>query len=107
MTQMVPFRYVEFYDVPRCIALQYRDKLILLQSAFDDAIDEYPGDYSVYILPQSAEESLRAGSWDFLNHTPMESIGKVRINDVVFDSTKRKELDASILGSLISDDRTL
>lgn len=41
MNEMTPFRYVEFYDVPRCIALNYRDKLFLLQSAFDESVDVY------------------------------------------------------------------
>ncbi len=47
---MVPFRYVDYYDVPRTIALRYKGKLFLLQSAFDDKLDEYPDNYSVYEL---------------------------------------------------------
>jgi hypothetical protein len=53
MTKMTSFQYVEFYDVPRCIALRYRDKLFLLQSAFDESLDDYPSSYSIYILPDS------------------------------------------------------
>jgi len=48
---MVPFRYVEFYDVLRLIALSYKGKLLLLQSAFSDTLDEYPNVYSVYDYP--------------------------------------------------------
>jgi hypothetical protein len=39
---MTSFRYVEFYDYPRYIVLNYRGKLVLLQSAFDEERDDYP-----------------------------------------------------------------
>jgi hypothetical protein len=99
MTQMTPFQYVEFYDVPRFIVLRYRGKLFLLQSAFDDDLDEYPDSYSVYVLPEWAKDSVRKGSWEFLSNTQMTCIGHIQVKDVVFDPTKRKELDASILDS--------
>lgn len=51
MAEMVPFRFVEFYDVPRSIVVRHRGRLFLLQSAFDDEIDNYPDRYSVYMLP--------------------------------------------------------
>jgi hypothetical protein len=97
---MTPFQYVEFYDVPRCIALRYRGKLFLLQSAFDEELDDYPASYSIYVLPESVRDSLTRGSWEFLSNIPITCIGHVQINDVVFDSSKRKELDASFLDEL-------
>jgi len=39
---------VEFYDVPRCIALRYGKRLFLLQSAFDEGLDDYESSYSIY-----------------------------------------------------------
>jgi hypothetical protein len=59
-SNLVPFRYVEFYDVPRAIALRYKGKLLLLDSPFDDKLDEYPDSYSVYELPESVEPSFPA-----------------------------------------------
>jgi hypothetical protein len=103
MSAMASFRYIEFYDVPRAIALRYKGKLLLLQSAFDEELDEYPDSYSVYVLPESVEDSLKKGSWEFLSNTPMTCIGHVQVGDVVFDSSKRKELDASFLDSLIAE----
>ena len=50
MAEMTPFTYGGFYDVPRCISLRYRGRRFLLQSAFDDDLDEYPTDYSVYLV---------------------------------------------------------
>jgi hypothetical protein len=103
MAKMIPFRYVEFYDVPRCITLRYGERLFLLQSAFDEGLDDYPTSYSVYLLPQAVEDSLKKGSWEFLSNTPMTCLGHVQIDEVVFDSSKRKELDASFLDSFIAD----
>jgi hypothetical protein len=100
MVEMTPFQYVEFYDVPRCIVLRHRGKLFLLQSAFDESIDDYPANYSIYVLPESVENLLQKGSWDFLANTPMTYIGHVQVGDVVFDPSKRLELDASFLDGL-------
>jgi hypothetical protein len=100
MAQMTPFRYVEFYDVPRSIAVHYRGRLLLLQSAFDEQLDDYPGTYSVYALPESSEDSLNEGSWGFLERTPMICIGQIQVNSVEFDPSKRKELDPSCLDGL-------
>jgi len=103
MAKMTSFQYVEFYDVPRCIALHYRGRLFLLQSAFDENLDDYPSSYSIYILPDSVKASLRSGEWEFLRDTKMTCVGQIRIDQVVFDATKRKELDASILDSFAAD----
>jgi hypothetical protein len=103
MGKMTPFQYVEFYDVPRCITLRYRERLFLLQSAFDEGLDDYPTSYLVYVLPESVEAQLKKGSWEFLSKTPTTCIGHVEVDDMVFDSSKRKELDASFLDSLIDE----
>jgi hypothetical protein len=103
MTKMTSFQYVEFYDVPRCIALRYRDKLFLLQSAFDESLDDYPSSYSIYILPDLVKDSLLRGTWEFLSTTKMTCIGQIRIDQVVFDPSKRKELDAAILDGFMVD----
>jgi len=94
---------VEFYDVPRCIALRYGKRLFLLQSAFDEGLDDYESSYSIYELPESAEDSLKEGLWDFVGKTPMTCIGHVQVREVVFDSSTRKELDASLLDELVAD----
>jgi hypothetical protein len=72
-----------------------------MQSAFDENLDDYPSNYSIYLLPESIEHFLRKGSWDFLENTPMTYIGQIRIDHVTFDPSKRKELDASILDTLV------
>lgn len=54
------FQYVDFYDVPRTIILSIRGKWILLQSAFDEAQDDYAAEYFVYRLAPSFQP-LQAG----------------------------------------------
>jgi hypothetical protein len=63
---MTPFAYAGFYDVPRTIILLVRKKWILLQSAFDEDLDDYAPEYSVYLLPSSFEPPPPGASWDFL-----------------------------------------
>jgi len=95
MPEMTPFKYGGFYDVPRCISLQYRGLHFLLQSWFDEENDEYPDTYSVSIVPGSADV-LAPCSPEFLSVT-MTPLGYLPIADVIFDATKRKDLDASVL----------
>jgi len=97
LCEMTPFSYGWYWDVPRCIALRYKGKHFLLQSAFDEDLDDYPSDYSVYVVPEPADDSLPVCSPEFLGKTPMSCVGQIPIDQVTFDSTKRKELDASIL----------
>jgi hypothetical protein len=97
MAEMTSFQYGGFYDVPRCIALRYRERLLLLQSYFDEDLDEYPSNYKVYVLPESVENPLRADSRLF------PCIGEIQISAVVFDSTKREELDAHCLDGLLAE----
>lgn len=100
---MVPFRYVEFYDVPRAIVLRYKGKLLLLDSPFDDKLDEYQDSYSVYELPESAEPSLAKGSWRFLENARQACVGQIPVKKVKFDSTKRKALDPSVQDKIFSE----
>ena len=102
MAEMTPFTYGYFYDVPRCIVLRYRGRRFLLQSAFDDDLDEYPTDYSVYLVPESADDSHPVCSPEFLS-TPMVCIGRISVDQVTFDPSRRKALDASCLDSLLAE----
>src|ERR1700757_1205247 len=101
MAQMTSFVYGGFWDVPRCLTLRYRGKRFLLFSAFDEDQDEYPTDYSVYVVPESADDSRPVCSPEFLTNTPMVRMGQIPIDQVTFDPSKRKEIDASILDSFI------
>lgn len=100
MGDMVPFRFGSYYDVPRTIVVRYRELLVLLRSDFDDILDEYPDIYSVYVLPDSVEESLKRSSWEFLGSIT-NCIGCIPVKSVTFDPSKSKMIDPSILDELI------
>jgi hypothetical protein len=103
MAEMTQFEWGWFDDQPRCISFRYRGRLFVLQSRFDDDLEEYPDEYSVYVVPDSIDDSQPICTPEFLSKTPMACIGQIPVNQVTFDPSKRKELDASILDSLIAD----
>jgi hypothetical protein len=102
MAQMIPFKYGGFWDVPRYLVFEYRDHLLLMRSEFDDELDDYEANYTVFVLPEAVGDSVREGSWEFYKNTPMVEIGQVPVSAVVFDERKREELDASCLDEMIS-----
>jgi hypothetical protein len=97
MSPMTPFRYVDFYDVPRTIVLRTQGRWLLLQSAFDEELDDYEREYSVYSLPDSFEPPENGSSWKFIEELEAERIGKVPVDSIQFDNTKRKTLDTAVL----------
>jgi hypothetical protein len=100
---MTPFTYAEFYDVPRLIILLVREKWILLDSAFNEDVDEYEPEYSVYQLPSSFEPPTKGASWKFLEETERILLGKIPVQEVEFDTTKRQTLRAAALDALVPD----
>jgi hypothetical protein len=97
LCEMTPFSYGGFWDVPRYLALRYKGKHFLLQSVFDEDLDEYPSEYSVYAVPELVDDPPPVCCPEFLSRMQTSFIGRIPIDRVTFDSTKRKELDASIL----------
>ena len=93
---MVPFKYINFWDVPRLIILKYRDKLFLLGSYFDDALDEYDDHYTIESIPFYVEQGIME-SWSVLEKIERHPVGKILVKDVVFDETRRKFLDPVFL----------
>ena len=94
----VQFRYCDFYDVPRLIAFEWRGSFFVIQSAFDEALDEYPDEYKVYAAPEginSIDDSFHA-----IEKGTLRYLGKVPINAIGFDPTKRKTLDSKFLKTL-------
>ena len=102
MTRMVPFKYVGFFDVPRYIVLGYRGQLLFLRSEFDEELDDYESNYSVFILPESVWDSVQDGNWEFYDKTAMTEIGRIPVSAISFGESKRTELDASCLDDLIT-----
>ena len=95
LTEVIPFRYGGFWDVPRYMLLRYRGKTLLLQSPFDDTLDEYPEVYSVYEVPDTISQSVLEGNWTLLKDADLRLVGEIAISTVIFDPTERRRLDSS------------
>jgi hypothetical protein len=100
---MVPFRYCDFWDVPRLVIVKYRDKLFLLGSYFDEALDDYDEAYTIEIVPQWVEQRIES-SWDFLKEIERCVVGTVPVKEVVFDKTKRQFLNPGFLDKYVEPD---
>ena len=96
---MIPIRYREFYDVPRIFLVEFRGYLFLFESMFDEKFDDYSIDYDVFMMPQDSALDL-LGSWDQLSAKALKHLGKCPIENVTFDESRRREIDAGPLEEL-------
>ncbi|MBZ5508456.1 MAG: hypothetical protein LAO78_23610 [Acidobacteriia bacterium] len=95
---MVPFKYVDFYDVPRIIMFRYHNHLFLLASHFDEVRDDYEDNYSIETLPLWVEQKVADSSWQVLEEDiGARLLGEISVKDVVFDHTKRRTLDPAFV----------
>jgi hypothetical protein len=74
----------------------------LFDGSFDDAIDDYPGEYSVYLLPRLSADEL-AGSWANLVKRAVRRLGVVPTGEICFDPTKRHHIDGDVLRRFPAD----
>ena len=95
---MIPFRYVQFYDVPRVVVARHSGKLLLLLRDFNEKLGAYPDSYAVYVWPETVEGSLAK---EIMGVSRVPCLGEVLIKDVRFDSTKRGTLNPGILDKLV------
>lgn len=102
MRSPIEIQYREFYDFPRMFIALSDGQQYLFDGSFDDAIDDYPADYSVYLLPALAADEL-VGSWANLAKRAVRRLGQVRTGEIVFDATKRRHIDGEILRRFAAD----
>ena len=95
--KMVPFKYFDFWDVPRVITISYRDQHFLLESYFDEAIDDYPEDYTITMVAPELEQQIMESSWTVLAEIERRPLGTIPVREVVFDESRRKYLDPAFL----------
>jgi hypothetical protein len=99
MSDPAPIRYREFWDVPRVFLVAHRGRLFLFDCPFDEAAEDFPEVYRVYVLPPLGEEEL-AGSWDKLSARAVSYLGEISIKQVGFDASKRQTIDTALLDEL-------
>jgi hypothetical protein len=101
MTQKTKFTYRDFYDVPRMIIVNHRGQKLLLDCKFDDSLDDYPTIYKLYILPNEIDEKSEK-SWEAMPARAVKYVGEIPVKCVIFDHTKRAELETSVIDDLLS-----
>jgi hypothetical protein len=88
--------YHEFYDVPRMLIVNRRGFKLLLDSPFEESLDDYSPSYKVYVLPDKVDEhGLK--SWQDLPQMATKLLGEIPVDQVVFDVTKRSDIDADTI----------
>jgi hypothetical protein len=100
MSNKVAIKYRDFYDVPRIFLTSHEGVHFLFDCKFDDALDEYPNSYKVYLMPPLSDSDL-SGSWDGLPKLAIRYVGEVPLSDVKFDRTLRSEIDTKVIEDLL------
>ena len=85
--------------MPRCIYVPSGGSAYLFDCPFDEALDDYPECYDVYLMPLMSHEQMRAlrGA---LSDQAIRRLGRVLVSAVRFDTTRRKEIDLDVLQQL-------
>jgi hypothetical protein len=92
--------YSGFYDFPLAFVIRNRDRQLLFYREFDDALDEYPDKYRVFILPDMSDDEIR-DSWETLRDLATQYLGDLSISEIEFDSTRTKEVDTSSIDDFL------
>ena len=92
MARWHPFDYVDFHDQPRWIYTTDGQRAFVLDCPFDDVIDDYPSQYTVYSAPVRA---LRGTGDPVATHAPeaLSPLGHIRLTRDSFDPTLRARID--------------
>lgn len=93
MQSWCPMQYRDFNDVPRMVLFNWKGERYLLDCPFDDAKDDYPDCYGVYLLDRN---TAAPADWTGFS-LDGKVLGQVRVTDIVFDETRREFIDASFL----------
>jgi hypothetical protein len=96
---MRPIRYRHFYDIPRSFLVTADDITYLFDCPFNESGDEYPEHFSVYRVGTPLEDDPEAIAWDDLQEGG-EYLGTVSTSSVLFDESRRRSVDETILNSL-------
>jgi hypothetical protein len=93
----LPIQYRGFYDVPLSILVEYRGFAWLLDLRFDDILDEYADQYSLYRLEGDTRRYRDdpKSDWTSLPSCGVR-IGSVPVARVRFDSTRRQSVHSDL-----------
>jgi hypothetical protein len=87
--------YSGFWDVPLGFVVTHKNRQYYFARFFNEEVDEWCDDYEVYLLPGLSETEV-AQSWGILQDMTTAYLGKVPINRVHFDDTRRQEVSTNV-----------
>ncbi|HET6576320.1 MAG TPA: hypothetical protein VFG68_22150 [Fimbriiglobus sp.] len=99
MTEWVPIRYRGFWDVPRIFLARFGGQLFLFDCPFSEALDDYPEVYTIYTLPDFADDDIPQ-DWTTLPARATRTLGTVPVAVVRFDPTRRKAIGVEVFDAL-------
>jgi hypothetical protein len=102
MSKWHAFQYRDFWDKPRILYVCDGERCFLLSSPFDEALDQYAENYTVYLMPRLGPEAL-SGSWEHLEKHALRLLGTIALPLSALDDTRRTQIDLCILDPLLAD----
>ncbi len=102
MSVMAKILYSGFYDFPLAFTVRFEGKLYVFVRGFDDDADEYEDRYRVYFMPPLTDEDIQA-SWLQIETKAIDYLGEMAVKDIVFDATKRHEIETDVLERLLAN----
>jgi hypothetical protein len=84
------FVYRAFWDVPRCILIDFDGVTLYLRSDFDEALDDYAPQYDVFLMPPGFQPGA---DWTHAEASAIRKLGTLAVSEVEFDATKREALN--------------
>src|SRR5262249_1326665 len=97
----------EFCDFPRMIRFQFEGEWFFLDSPFDEDRDDYPDVYDVYLLLFRSEEEFKANPYYWKDLSNAVHLGQIGVTEIGLDETRRKSLDAGVIGPWLSARKSL
>ena len=90
-SEWIPCRYFAFWDVPRSLVVRHQGRSLLLDSQFDDELDDYSPEYRVRLLDSVSPEEFDALSWSELENRVIEELSNLSIAEVAFDRERFRQ----------------
>lgn len=102
MTDWLPIRYRDFYDIPRAVIVEWHDQIYMLECPLEPEANDYPSTYEAYKLPNELRGQIDAMSWtDLAHHGSL--VGRVHISQVEFDHSRRQTMSAAAFRQLLDE----
>ena len=107
MATWLPISYRGYWDVPRIILVQSCNRVLLFDCQFNDEVDDYPDEYTVFEMPPGTNEDNSPHDWRTLRDLAIRQIGVIPVKQVMFDERDgARHIDSAVLARLFSANGT-